>query len=128
MPAGWTLRHVAGSSPVALGTGTGDIATFAGFCLADRPFLAVTFHQRPVADTVTLGFAFSQGPLAVEAGYEETAGGAFVVPLADGPLARRLGGRDSAVAVTVDGHAEGELSLSGSTRALRAALADCDGS
>ena len=42
------------------------IASLAGFCLAGRPFLAVTFHERPTADTVTLGFAFSQG--ALEAG------------------------------------------------------------
>ena len=103
------------------------IATLAGFCLADQPFLAVTFHERPAADTVRLGFAFSQGALEAEAGYEETAGGAFVVALADSPLARRLGGRDTEVAVTVDGKAEGSLSLAGSTKALRGALEACHG-
>ncbi len=125
--SGWTLRRVPGSSPVALGMGTGEIATFAGFCLSGEPFLAVTFHERPPADTVRLGFAFSQGAVEAEASYEETAGGAFVVALADGILARRLGGRDSEVAITVDDAPEGILSLAGSTRSLRGALADCHG-
>ena len=124
---GWTLRRVPGASPVALGMGTGEIATFAGFCLADQPFLAVTFHERPPADTVRLGFAFSQGAIEAEASYEETAGGAFVVALAEGALARRLGGRDREVAITVDGRPEGTLSLLGSTRSLRGALAECYG-
>ena len=51
----------------------------------------------------------------------------LVVALADESLAARLGGRDTEVAVSVDGHAEGTLSLAGSTKALRGALADCHG-
>jgi hypothetical protein len=124
---GWTLRHVPGSSPVALGMGTGDIASLAGFCLAGSPFLAVTLHDRPDADTVSLGFAFSQGPLVAEARYEETAGGAYVIALEDIPLAARLAGRDSEVAVALDGRPQGILSLAGSTKSLRAALSDCHG-
>lgn len=127
IPPGWTLRRVPGSSPVALGAGTGAIATLAAFCLADQPFLAVTFHDRPAGDTVRLGLAFSQGAVEADATYEQTAGGAFVVALEGGPLARRLAGRDTEVAVTVDGAPEGILSLAGSTRALRGALADCHG-
>ena len=50
-----------------------------------------------------------------------------MVALAEGALAARLGGRDSEVEVGVDGRPEGTLSLSGSTRALRGALADCGG-
>ena len=44
------------------------------------------------------------------------------------PTARspqRLAGRDSEVAVSVDGAAQGVLSLAGSTKALRGALQDC---
>ncbi len=43
------------------------------------------------------------------------------------PLASRLGGRDTSVAVTVDGRPEGTLSLAGSTKALRGALEACHG-
>lgn len=122
---GWTLRNVPGSSPVALGGGTGGIAFLAAFCLSGKPFLALTFHERPKADDVTIEFVFSQGPLAAKASYEEGAGGAFVVPLDEGDLATRLGGRDSTVAVKVDGTPEGTLSLSGSSRSLRGALGSC---
>jgi hypothetical protein len=124
---GWTLRSVPGASPVALGAGTGNIASLAAFCLEGQPFLALTFHERPEAESVALGFDFSQGRVEASAGFEETAGGAYVVALADGALAARLGGRDSEVEVGVDGRPEGTLSLSGSTRALRGALADCGG-
>ena len=50
-----------------------------------------------------------------------------MVALADGPLADRLAGRDSEVAVSVDGRPQGILSLAGSTKALRGALAECHG-
>jgi hypothetical protein len=124
---GWTLRSVPGSSPVALGAGTGDISSLAAFCLSGQPFLAVTFRERPKGDAARLRFDFSAGALEAKAGLEETAGGAYVVALAGSGLADRLGGRDSEVAVAVDGAPQGMLSLAGSTKALRAALADCRG-
>lgn len=122
---GWTLREVPGSSPVALGGGAGSVAFLAAFCLGGEPFLAVTFHERPEPDAVTLGFDFSQGPLEATAAFEAGAGGAYVVPLAEGDLAARLGGRDRQVAFGVDGASEGVLSLSGSTRSIRGALETC---
>ena len=124
VPAGWTLRRVPGASPVALGGGVGAIASLAGFCLQGQPFLAVTFRERPAADEVTLDFAFSQGSLEVPAGFEPTAGGAYVVA-ADSQLSERLAGRDTEVAVKLDGAAQGSLSLAGSTKAIRGALEDC---
>jgi hypothetical protein len=47
------------------------------------------------------------------------------VALADAPLAGRLAGRDSEVAVAADGRPQGVLSLAGSTRAIRNALGSC---
>ena len=125
--AGWTLRRVPGSSPVALAGGVGNIASLAAFCLSGEPFLAVSVHDRPEAEDAALAFAFSDGEVQASAGYEETAGGAFVVALSDGPLAARLAGRDSEVEVSVDGAPEGTLSLAGSTRAIRGALEGCGG-
>lgn len=127
MPEGWTLRRVPGGDPVALAAGPGAIATLAAFCLEGRPFLAVTFHDRPAADPVPLRFGFSAGAVEVAAGYEPTAGGAYVATLAGTPLAARLAGRDSSVAVQSQGADQGLLSLKGSTRALRGALAACHG-
>jgi hypothetical protein len=125
--AGWTLRRVPGSSPVALGAGVGSVASLAAFCLSGQPFLAVSFAEPPPADRVTLGFAFGSGAVEVAADREETAGGAFVVALSGTPVAAGLAGRDSEVELRVDGAAEGILSLAGSTRALRGALEACGG-
>jgi hypothetical protein len=124
---GWSLRRVPGSSPVAVGAGVGDIASLAAFCLGGAPFLAVSFHERPAGDSTTLAFDFSDGRVETSAGHEPTAGGAFVAALSDGPLASRLAGRDSEVAVSVDGTPAGTLSLAGSTRAIRGALEACGG-
>lgn len=124
---GWTLRHVPGSSPVALGMGTGNVASMAIFCLSNQPFLAVTFHRPPDADSVALDFAFSRETVSVTAGFEETAGGAFVVPLAEGRLASRLAGRDTEVALRAGDEDEGVLSLKGSSRAIAGAVGGCGG-
>lgn len=125
LPEGWTLRQVPDGSTLALGRGTGRVASLAAFCLAGVPFLALHMSDDPGAETVTLFFAFSQGEVEAEARREETAGGAYVLGLGDGPLAERLAGRDSRVQLGVDGVDEGILSLSGSTRSLTTALADC---
>jgi hypothetical protein len=123
--AGWTLRRVPGSSPVALGTGVGNVASLAVFCLSDQPFLAISFREKPATDSVELEFAFSQGAAAAQVGFEETAGGAYVTSLADGPLAARLAGRDREVALRVGAEDQGVLSLSSSSRTIRAAIGEC---
>ena len=119
-----------GSSPVALGAGHRQHR------LARRPSASpgspswrVTFHERPAADERRRSASPSaEGALEAAAGFEQTAGGAYVVALADSPLAGRLGGRDTrGRASRVDGGPQGELSLAGSTKALRGALEDCHG-
>lgn len=87
----------------------------------------MTFHDKPSADPVPLRFGFSAGPVEVAAGYEETAGGAYVAALDGSPLTARLAGRDTSVALQSQGADQGALSLKGSTRALRGALAACHG-
>lgn len=121
----WTVRRVPGASPVALGVGAGNVTTLAAFCLQEIPFLSLSFLDPPEAAMIEASFGFTSGPVAVEARMEPTAGGAFVVALADTPLASRLGGADSETDLSVDGGAATTLSLRGSSRALRVALADC---
>ncbi len=122
---GWTLREVPGSTPLALAGGVGRIAYLAGFCLQGQPFLSIRLDPALDQEVVRFGFAFSQGPIEAEARFEPTADGAHVVPLAGSDLPARLAGRDSQVEISIEGTSTGVLSLSGSTRALRAALADC---
>ena len=114
-----------GASPVALGAGTGDIASLAAFCLEGQPFLALTFHDRPAAESVALDFAFSQGRLRPPPGSRAPPAAPTWCRWPTAALAARLAGRDSEVAVSVDGRPEGILSLAGSTRALRGALEEC---
>jgi hypothetical protein len=121
----WTVRRVPGASPVALGVGAGNLTTLAAFCLQEVPFLSLSFLDPPAAAVIEAAFGFASGPVTVEARMEPTAGGAFVVALAGTPLASRLGGADSATELSVDGGAPTRLSLRGSSRALRVALADC---
>ena len=97
--AGWTLRRVPGASPVALGAGPGNLSSLAAFCLEGQPFLALTFHDRAAERERRARLRLQPGPLDVTAGFESTAGGAYVVALADAPLAARLAGRDSEVEV-----------------------------
>jgi hypothetical protein len=123
----WTLRAVPDGDPVAVSAGPGRIETVAAFCLGGEPWLALTLSPPPEAEAVPAGFEFSARTLEVEARREEGAGGAYVVELAGGELAALLAGRDNSVAVTIDGAPQGVLSLEGSSRATRGALAPCGG-
>lgn len=124
-PAGWSLRAVPGSTPVAVSAGPAPIHDIAIFCLAGAPFLAVVPEAPPPGELLRLGFGFSSGTLGVTARREPTAGNAYVIDLRATPLAQQLAGRDSRVAVTLEGAALGELSLAGSSKAIRSALAAC---
>lgn len=122
---GWTLRTAPGGTPVAVSGGPGAFASVAVFCLAGQPWLAATLRGTGVGDTAQIGFAFSEASPVFPARREAGAGGALVIELADRPLADLLAGRDSWVQVSLDGAAQGALSLRGSTRAVRGALETC---
>jgi hypothetical protein len=125
--AGWTLRAVPDGDPVAVAAGPGLAERLAVFCLGGRPWLAVSLAGGPGPETLAVDFAFERA--AAEAGgearREEGAGGAYVLDLSDGVLAGLLAGRDSEAAMAIAGTDQGVLSLQGSTRAIRAALAPC---
>jgi hypothetical protein len=122
---GWTLREAPDSSPVALGGGPGQVVSVAAFCLGGRPWLALDLFPAPEAASVRADFGFSEDRVEADALREEGAGAAYVIELAEGPLAGLLAGRDSVVALGIDGTQQGPLSLAGSSRAIPAALADC---
>jgi len=125
-PAGaWTLRAAPGADPVAVSTGPGAIRDIMLFCLSDMPFLALRLAEPRDAAALEVGFAFSDGAVTAEAGREAGLDGAYVIDLAAHPVAPRLAGRDSRVDVSLDGETQGTLSLSGSTVAIRGALATC---
>lgn len=122
---GWTLRAAPDGSPVAVSQGAGSVASLAVFCLSGEPFLAATWATQPAPETARLGFGFAGGDVTLPARREEGAGGALVIPLRGEALAGRLSGRDAVTEFSVDGAAQGRLSLKGSTRAIRGALDGC---
>jgi hypothetical protein len=122
---GWSLREVAGGARVAVSDGPGGIATVALFCLGGQPWLAAQTKAPAPAETAQLEFAFADRTVSSAARREDGAGGALVVELAGSSLAQMLAGKDSETEVTLDGSAQGTLSLKGSTRAIRRALEDC---
>jgi hypothetical protein len=125
-PARWELRQPEGSPAVAVVGGPGDLRSMAAFCLEGQPWLALLFHEPPTADTLALQFDFaSHGPIGGPAQREATSGGAYMVTLNGSPLASWLAGRDGSAALAVDGRGIGTVSLAGSSRALRGALAPC---
>jgi hypothetical protein len=122
---GWTLRTVPDGTPLALAGGPGIVASLSAFCLGGRPWLALDLAPVPEADAVRADFGFSAARIEATALREEGAGGAYVIELGAGDLARLLAGADTSASLAIDGSQQGPLSLAGSTRAIRAALADC---
>lgn len=124
---GWTLRAAPEGGKAAVSQGAGPVASLALFCLGGEPFLAATWRAQPGPEAARLDFGFSGGPVSVSARREEGAGGALVASLRGQPLAARLAGKDVETALSVDGKSQGKVSLKGSTRAIRGALASCGG-
>jgi hypothetical protein len=112
---------------VALGGGPGQVVSLAAFCLGGSSWLALELFPAPDAASVRADFVFSEARLEAEALREDGAGGAYVIELAEGPLAGLLAGRDSVAVLGLDGTQQGQLSLAGSTSAIRAALEECHG-
>ncbi len=122
---GWTLRAVPGGTPVAVSAAPGSFESLAAFCLGGEPFLAATLDMPLLSDTAEIGFAFSSTTVTAAAQREDGAGGAFVIPLRASPLMDMLAGRDNNVDLSLVGTSEGQMSLRGSTRAIRSALKSC---
>lgn len=124
---GWTLRASPEGGMAAVSQGPGAVASLALFCLGGEPFLAAAWRDQPGPEAAKLDFAFADGPVSVSARREDGAGGALVAPLRGQPLAARLAGKDVETGLSVDGKSQGKVSLKGSTRAIRGALASCGG-
>ncbi len=120
----WQLRDGGGTAVAVIG-GTNGIRSLAAFCLGGQPWLALLLDPAPAADDIRVDFTFSGGTVGGPAQRQDATGGAYVIGLAQNPLLGLLAGRDTSAEIAVQGGATGQISLSGSTRALRAALAPC---
>ncbi len=125
LPDGWTVRRTDGAPVAAIAPGPGDVHSFAAFCREGAPVLSVMLRRAGDAPTRLVQFAFDDWTFSETAELQEPGTGVYTMTLGRDALAGRLAGRDSSVRVGLDRSHQGTLSLTGSTRALREALAPC---
>lgn len=121
----WSLRSPGNAPPVAVIGGVGSLRSLAAFCLEGQPWLALLFDPQPAADAIRVDFTFSSGSQWGPAQRGSATGGAYMIGLSGHTLARQLAGSDRHVTLAMDGIALGDVSLAGSSKALRAALGAC---
>lgn len=125
-PEGWTLRAAPGSETAAVAPLPAPLRDMALFCLSGQPFLALVPEAgADLPESIRVSFGFSGETLSGTARREASAGGAYVIGEAGARIARALAGPDAAVDLGLDGTPLGPLSLTGSSRTIRAALDAC---
>ncbi len=124
-PGGWTLRLVAGRSPVAVVPGPGVIANLALLCQEGRAIAAITFREPPRVTAATL--RFSDGRQRVDVFFSQMQGGgsAWYANLAGNSLPSLLLQREEALSLAIDTTVVGPLPRQGAGTAVRQALAPC---
>jgi len=122
-PGAWEVRTGADGRPIAVAAGPGVVRAVTMLCHEGVPVVALALRARPPAGPVTFGVAGRGGQVQVPV----TPGGGDVWygDLRNSALPRVIAGSDPAVEVLVNGGMQGRLSLQGSTRAVREALAPC---
>jgi hypothetical protein len=122
-PGTWEVRTGADGRAIAVAAGPGVVRAVAVLCHEGVPVVALALRARPPAGPVTFGLAGRGGRAQVPI----TPGGGDVWygDLRNSALPRLFTGSDSTVEVLVNGGMQGRLSLQGSTRAVREALAPC---
>lgn len=110
---------------VAEAAGVGNLTGLAALCLRDSPVMMAALSEAAPANSVVFTFAFADRRIEVTG----TAGTAtlktFILDPRTAGLAAALSGKASSVNLHIAGQDQGALSLSGSTKALRAALSPC---
>lgn len=121
----WSLGTGLGSATVATVDGPGAIRSLSLFCHAGAPWLAVVFNVAPPFEDVDISFASPsqriRAPIAKRAGGGET----WYADLRQLGLVRLLAGADSSLTVAINDRWQGDMSLRGSTSAVRSALHGC---
>lgn len=122
-PGAWEVRSGGDGRAIAVAAGPGVVRAVTVMCHQGVPVVAVALRARPPAGPVSFGLAGRSGraevPLAPGGGevwYGDLRGSALV---------RLLTGAEAGMEVLVNGGMQGRLSLQGSTRAVREALAAC---
>lgn len=126
-PGDWSLRPVAGRTPVATVAGPGVIHSVSLLCFNNVPVVALALRGRPSVTRATVTFLFpSLGRIDHPIGQQPGGGqNVWYADLRRSRLPQLLAGRDSEATVAINGVRMGTLSLRGSTASIRGALAGC---
>jgi len=122
----WQLRPVQGRGDAAMAEGPGVVAGMALFCNGPVPMAAFTLRALPPPGQPVVTFAFAAGrvdaPIVAMQGSPRNV---WYADLRASRLPRLLAGNEASVPLLINGGQQGRLSLTGSTAAIRAALAPC---
>ena len=110
---------------VAAGPGTGILTALSALCLRDRPVIMAALSESAGAAAVPFGFVFADRRIEVTGVAGTDTQKTYILDPGMAGLAAALSGDAAAVGLQIAGKDQGMLSLSGSTRALRAALSPC---
>lgn len=122
----WQVRSGADGRPIAVVAGPGVVRALTVLCHEGVPVAALALRARPPAGPVTFGLAGRSG--RASAPLRPGGGDVWFADLRGSALAGILAGADAAVEVLINGGMQGRLSLQGSSRAVREALAPCSAS
>lgn len=126
-PAGgqWSLREVAGNPAVAVAEGPGAVQSLALLCHENRPVAALVLRARPPWSEVTVSFAAGRRRVDLPIRQTANGGNAWYAELRNSALPRFLAAEAGPARVSINGGVQGNLSLRGSTAAVRRALQGC---
>ncbi|WP_439578221.1 hypothetical protein [Elioraea sp.] len=126
-PGDWSLRPVAGRTPVATVAGPGVIHSVSLLCFNGAPVVALALRGRPSVSRATVTFLFpTLGRVDHPIGQQPGGGqNVWYADLRRSRLPQFLAGRDSQATVAINGARQGTMSLRGSTASIRSALESC---
>jgi hypothetical protein len=119
----WQVRQAGDGRPIAVVAGPGVVQALTVLCHEGVPVAALALRARPPAGPVTLTLAGRGG--AASAPLAPGGGSAWFADLRNSGLPRLLAGNDSSLELRINGGLQGRISLQGSSRAVRDALAAC---
>lgn len=121
----WEARS-AGKSSIAVVAGPGAVQTVSLMCRNGAPVIALVLKSgQPSSQPAQLSLAFGVVRVDLPLTRSPGRGNIWHSDLRASPLPKLLASESGKAAVTLNGAAQGDLSLQGSTQASRAALGAC---
>lgn len=119
----WQVRRSGEGRPIAVVAGPGVVQALTVLCHDGVPVAVLALRARPPEGPVTLGLSGRSGTATVP--LAPGGGTAWFADLRNSPLPRLLVADEQSLELRINGGLQGRISLQGSTRSVREALAPC---